>query len=132
MAVPQVAARETAIVFGIGPGLGWALAKRLMTENLQVGRLLATKRSGAFRLSKALMEVGWHMYDNSEDGTIVRREATIHVLGKRKNACLDVPLYIYFVYFSLPSNDVAEVCLECRREEEQVLLMHRRFFVRIT
>lgn len=76
MAVPQVAARETAIVFGIGPGLGWALAKRLMTENLQVGRLLATKRSGAFRLSKALMEVGWHMYDNSEDGTIVRREAT--------------------------------------------------------
>ena len=39
MAVPQVAARETAIVFGIGPGLGWALAKRLMTENLQVGRL---------------------------------------------------------------------------------------------
>jgi hypothetical protein len=65
-------------------------------------------------------------YDNSEDGKIVRKEVTIRVLGKRKNACLDVPLYIYFVYLALPSNDVAEVCLEGRRENEQVLLMHRR------
>ena len=32
-----MAARETAIVFGVGPGLGWALAKRFMTENMQVG-----------------------------------------------------------------------------------------------
>lgn len=31
-----MAARETAIVFGVGPGLGWALAKRLRTENMQV------------------------------------------------------------------------------------------------
>jgi len=28
---------ETAIVFGVGPGLGWSLAKRFMTENMQVG-----------------------------------------------------------------------------------------------
>jgi NAD(P)-dependent dehydrogenase (short-subunit alcohol dehydrogenase family) len=31
-----MAVRETAIVFGVGPGLGWALAKRFMTENMQV------------------------------------------------------------------------------------------------
>jgi len=29
--------RETAIVFGVGPGLGWALAKRFVSENMQVG-----------------------------------------------------------------------------------------------
>jgi NAD(P)-dependent dehydrogenase (short-subunit alcohol dehydrogenase family) len=32
-----MAARETAIVFGVGPGLGWALAKRFTTENMRVG-----------------------------------------------------------------------------------------------
>ena len=32
-----MAARETAIVFGVGPGLGWALARRFMTEDMQVG-----------------------------------------------------------------------------------------------
>ena len=31
-----MAERETAIVFGVGPGLGWALARRFMTENMQV------------------------------------------------------------------------------------------------
>jgi NAD(P)-dependent dehydrogenase (short-subunit alcohol dehydrogenase family) len=31
-----MAGRETAIVFGVGPGLGWALAKRFMTETMQV------------------------------------------------------------------------------------------------
>ncbi len=30
-------ARETAIVFGVGPGLGLALARRFVTENMQVG-----------------------------------------------------------------------------------------------
>jgi NAD(P)-dependent dehydrogenase (short-subunit alcohol dehydrogenase family) len=29
--------RETAIIFGVGPGLGWALARRFATENMQVG-----------------------------------------------------------------------------------------------
>jgi NAD(P)-dependent dehydrogenase (short-subunit alcohol dehydrogenase family) len=29
-------ARETAVVFGVGPGLGWALAKRFLTDGLQV------------------------------------------------------------------------------------------------
>jgi NAD(P)-dependent dehydrogenase (short-subunit alcohol dehydrogenase family) len=32
-----MAARETAIVFGVGRGRGWALAKRFLTENMQVG-----------------------------------------------------------------------------------------------
>lgn len=32
-----MAARETAIVFGVGPGLGWALVQRFATENMQVG-----------------------------------------------------------------------------------------------
>jgi NAD(P)-dependent dehydrogenase (short-subunit alcohol dehydrogenase family) len=32
-----MAARETAIVFGVGPGLGWALAKRFVTDSMQVG-----------------------------------------------------------------------------------------------
>lgn len=31
-----MAVRETAIVFGVGPGLGWALAKRLASETMQV------------------------------------------------------------------------------------------------
>jgi NAD(P)-dependent dehydrogenase (short-subunit alcohol dehydrogenase family) len=29
--------RETAIVFGVGPGLGWALTRRFVTENMRVG-----------------------------------------------------------------------------------------------
>lgn len=33
----DIAARETAVVFGVGPGLGWALAKRFTSENMQVG-----------------------------------------------------------------------------------------------
>jgi NAD(P)-dependent dehydrogenase (short-subunit alcohol dehydrogenase family) len=32
-----MALRETAIIFGVGPGLGWALAKRFATENMHVG-----------------------------------------------------------------------------------------------
>jgi NAD(P)-dependent dehydrogenase (short-subunit alcohol dehydrogenase family) len=32
-----MAARETAIVFGVGRGLGWALAKCFVTGNMQVG-----------------------------------------------------------------------------------------------
>jgi NAD(P)-dependent dehydrogenase (short-subunit alcohol dehydrogenase family) len=40
----RMAARETAIVFGVGPGLGWALAKRFTNENMHVG---AVARDGA-------------------------------------------------------------------------------------
>jgi hypothetical protein len=55
-----------------------------------------------------------------------RMEATIHVLGKPSvTNCLGVPLYIYFVYTSPPSRSLAEVCLECRRENERVLVMTR-------
>jgi NAD(P)-dependent dehydrogenase (short-subunit alcohol dehydrogenase family) len=32
-----MAARETAIIFGVGPGLGWALARRLAADGMQVG-----------------------------------------------------------------------------------------------
>jgi NAD(P)-dependent dehydrogenase (short-subunit alcohol dehydrogenase family) len=32
-----MAGRETAIIFGVGPGLGWALAQRFVTEKMQVG-----------------------------------------------------------------------------------------------
>jgi NAD(P)-dependent dehydrogenase (short-subunit alcohol dehydrogenase family) len=35
--------RETAIVFGVGPGLGWALARRCVTENMQVGAVARDK-----------------------------------------------------------------------------------------
>jgi NAD(P)-dependent dehydrogenase (short-subunit alcohol dehydrogenase family) len=31
-----MAARETAIIFGVGPGLGWALARRFVTDGMQV------------------------------------------------------------------------------------------------
>jgi NAD(P)-dependent dehydrogenase (short-subunit alcohol dehydrogenase family) len=51
-----VGARETAIVFGVGPGLGWALAKHFVAENMRVGavardetKLDALIRSGVFR-----------------------------------------------------------------------------------
>jgi len=30
--------RETAIVFGVGPGLGWALARRFAAANMEVAR----------------------------------------------------------------------------------------------
>ena len=33
----DIQSRETAIVFGVGPGLGWALAQRFVSENMQVG-----------------------------------------------------------------------------------------------
>ncbi|WFU74865.1 hypothetical protein [Bradyrhizobium sp. CB2312] len=32
-------ARETAMVFGFGPRLGWALAKRFAAENMRVGAM---------------------------------------------------------------------------------------------
>jgi NAD(P)-dependent dehydrogenase (short-subunit alcohol dehydrogenase family) len=32
-----MAARETAIIFGVGPGLGWALVRRLAAEGMRVG-----------------------------------------------------------------------------------------------
>ena len=35
-----MAARETAIVFGVGPRLGWALARRFITENMQGGAVV--------------------------------------------------------------------------------------------
>ena len=35
--------RETAIVFGVGPGLGWALARRFVTENMQVAAVARDK-----------------------------------------------------------------------------------------
>jgi NAD(P)-dependent dehydrogenase (short-subunit alcohol dehydrogenase family) len=35
--------RETAIVFGGGPGLGWALVRRFATENMQVGAVARDK-----------------------------------------------------------------------------------------
>jgi NAD(P)-dependent dehydrogenase (short-subunit alcohol dehydrogenase family) len=38
-----MAARETAIVFGVGPGLGWALARRFQTEDMQVGAVARDK-----------------------------------------------------------------------------------------
>ena len=35
--------RETAVVFGVGPGLGWALARRFVTEKMQVGAVARDK-----------------------------------------------------------------------------------------
>ena len=50
-----MAARETAIIFGVGPGLGWALARRFVTDGMQVGavardkaKLTAMIESGGF------------------------------------------------------------------------------------
>src|ERR1700690_2957176 len=51
-----MAARETAIVFGVGPGLGWALAKRFMTENMQV---VAVARDEA-KLNALIKSEGGH------------------------------------------------------------------------
>jgi NAD(P)-dependent dehydrogenase (short-subunit alcohol dehydrogenase family) len=49
-------ARETAIVFGVGPGLGWALAKRFVTDNMQVG---AVARDAA-KLNSLITSEGGH------------------------------------------------------------------------
>ncbi|MBV8426949.1 MAG: SDR family NAD(P)-dependent oxidoreductase [Hyphomicrobiales bacterium] len=38
-----MAERETAVVFGVGPGLGWALARRFIAENMQVGAVARDK-----------------------------------------------------------------------------------------
>jgi NAD(P)-dependent dehydrogenase (short-subunit alcohol dehydrogenase family) len=38
-----MAARETAIIFGVGPGLGWALARRFVTDSMQVGAVARDK-----------------------------------------------------------------------------------------
>lgn len=38
-----MAARETAIIFGVGPGLGGALARRLATDGMQVGAVARDK-----------------------------------------------------------------------------------------
>jgi NAD(P)-dependent dehydrogenase (short-subunit alcohol dehydrogenase family) len=49
-------ARETAIVFGVGPGLGWALAKRFMAETMRVG---AVARDAA-KLNSLIESEGCH------------------------------------------------------------------------
>ena len=65
-----MAARETAIVFGVGPGLGWALARRFMTENMQVGAV-ARDESKLNSLVKSEGGAGVRPYvadvSNSED-----------------------------------------------------------------
>ncbi len=38
-----MAARETAVIFGAGPGLGWALARRFVTDGMQVGAVARDK-----------------------------------------------------------------------------------------
>ncbi len=49
-----MAAGETAIVFGVGPGLGWALAKRCLSESMRVG---AVARDEA-KLQSLIMSAG--------------------------------------------------------------------------
>jgi NAD(P)-dependent dehydrogenase (short-subunit alcohol dehydrogenase family) len=51
-----MAARETAIVFGVGPGLGWALARRFATENMQV----ATAARDEANLNSLIQSEGGH------------------------------------------------------------------------
>jgi NAD(P)-dependent dehydrogenase (short-subunit alcohol dehydrogenase family) len=38
-----MAVRETATIFGVGPGLGWALARRFVTDGMQVGAVARDK-----------------------------------------------------------------------------------------
>lgn len=65
-----MAERETAIVFGVGPGLGWALARRFMTGNMQVGAV-ARDEAKLNSLIKSEGSVGIRSYaadvSNSED-----------------------------------------------------------------
>ena len=48
--------RETAIVFGVGPGLGWALARRFAAENIEVA---AVARDEA-KLNSLIQSAGRH------------------------------------------------------------------------
>lgn len=66
----RLTARETALVFGGGPGFGWALARRFVTENMQVG---AVARDEA-KLNSLIKSEGGHSVlpyaagvSNSED-----------------------------------------------------------------
>ncbi len=51
-----MSSHETAIVFGVGPGLGWALAKRFRTENMRVA---AVARDEA-KLASLIRSEGGH------------------------------------------------------------------------
>lgn len=47
---------KTAIIFGVGPGLGWALARRFVAENMQVGVVARDKAK-----LDAVIESGGHV-----------------------------------------------------------------------
>ena len=51
-----MAERETAIIFGVGPGLGWALTQRFVTENMQVGAVAR----GEAKLNSQIKSEGGH------------------------------------------------------------------------
>ena len=65
-----MAERETAIVFGVGPGLGWALVRRFMTGNMHVGAV-ARDEARLNSLVKSEGSLGVRPYaadvSNSED-----------------------------------------------------------------
>jgi len=63
-------ARQTAIVFGVGPGLGWALARRFMAENMHVAAIARDKaKLNALTKSGEYQDVRPYAADvsNSED-----------------------------------------------------------------
>ena len=65
-----MSSRKTAIVFGVGPGLGWALARRFATENMQVAAV-ARDESKLKSLIQSEGSANIHPYagdvSNSED-----------------------------------------------------------------
>jgi NAD(P)-dependent dehydrogenase (short-subunit alcohol dehydrogenase family) len=47
---------ETAIVFGVGPGLGWALARRFVSANMEVAAVARDKA----KLNSPIQSEGSH------------------------------------------------------------------------
>jgi NAD(P)-dependent dehydrogenase (short-subunit alcohol dehydrogenase family) len=79
-----MAARETAIVFGVGPGLGWALVRRFVTENMQVGAVARDEaRLNSLIKSEGTQSVRAYAADVSKSEDVLRVFDTVdHDLGE--------------------------------------------------
>ena len=79
-----MASRETAIVFGVGPGLGWALARRFATANMQVAAVSRDEaKLSSLIQSEGSRDIRTHVADVSNGEDVLRVfESVDHHLGE--------------------------------------------------